>query len=615
MFWETHASLHPQPCMKRFLKPTGQILTTAVFTSTALEPFAAAAAQPAPAPPVPEGDSQTHSRQSAARQASIVDAKTKTIVPPEASSPREFLQEQQENSSQRSGLFRSASHSQVDALQPIRTATSWSASAPSLPTSNEHTRLPIASNFLKPSPQSTPQLLAESAPSLPSDNEEHEQRLATQMRAQVLAQAEPESSTSTRSVEFSAPSHRFASDLASDSVSSNASGHGAATQPSNIDQTRAWLDDTLATLVERDRSQREAQLRANLLDSAHQHLGRRNIAAARRIADNPALSEAERTELIEAIADVEDSRLYPFVSAERAAAARTQVREMPSQEWLVARMNDYVNSNDADCVAISASSTGELEIAAHAVTESHWAHSSAAQAFIDEEFVSGGEFLAGVGHQAPSMHGNKSDRPIDRAVRGSGGSSATQSASTRADALARTNPCTPTLGQHIGGVTFATLSGYEHMNQSVEHQNHWQMIFPLPVSAPITSRFGWRTHPIYGNRRFHFGVDFGAPTGTPVLAALPGRVQTSGHLRGYGLTIVVENEELQQRNLYAHMSRLAVPAGTWVEQGEVIGWVGSTGNSTGPHLHFEVHHRSGNDWTAVDPLQAAAQMLANRRRN
>ena len=150
------------------------------------------------------------------------------------------------------------------------------------------------------------------------------------------------------------------------------------------------------------------------------------------------------------------------------------------------------------------------------------------------------------------------------------------------------------------------------MNQFARPGNAMRMVLPLAVPAAITSHFGWRTHPIYGGRRFHFGIDFGAPMGTPVLAAVSGRVETSNYLDGYGLTVILENQDLEQRTLYAHMSGIAVQSGTWVEQGDVIGWVGSTGNSTGPHLHFEVHQFRGNEWVAVDPLQAAAQLIANR---
>ena len=131
------------------------------------------------------------------------------------------------------------------------------------------------------------------------------------------------------------------------------------------------------------------------------------------------------------------------------------------------------------------------------------------------------------------------------------------------------------------------------------------MIFPLPISVPLTSGFGWRTHPIGGDRRFHSGIDLGAPFGTPVLSALAGRVVSAGDMGGYGLAVIVEASSVQQQNLYAHLSAIAVKPGDRVEQGSVLGLVGSTGSSTGPHLHFETLLPSTEGWTAVDPLGAA----------
>jgi murein DD-endopeptidase MepM/ murein hydrolase activator NlpD len=132
------------------------------------------------------------------------------------------------------------------------------------------------------------------------------------------------------------------------------------------------------------------------------------------------------------------------------------------------------------------------------------------------------------------------------------------------------------------------------------------MSFPLPIPAAITSIFGWRMHPITGDRRFHAGVDLGAPLGTPVLAARSGQVIVADHEGGYGLTVVLQEDSTAQRNLYAHLSAIAVQPGTWVRQGTVIGWVGNTGNSTGPHLHFESQLPISGGWRAVDPLAATA---------
>ncbi|MDG2991135.1 peptidoglycan DD-metalloendopeptidase family protein [Candidatus Synechococcus calcipolaris G9] len=108
-----------------------------------------------------------------------------------------------------------------------------------------------------------------------------------------------------------------------------------------------------------------------------------------------------------------------------------------------------------------------------------------------------------------------------------------------------------------------------------------------PINAPITSNFGWRTHPILGTRRLHNGTDFGADTGTPIRAADAGTVILSGWSGGYGNTVII-NHGGGMTTLYAHASRLLVQEGQTVQQGQVIAEVGSTGLSTGPHLHFEV---------------------------
>ena len=112
-------------------------------------------------------------------------------------------------------------------------------------------------------------------------------------------------------------------------------------------------------------------------------------------------------------------------------------------------------------------------------------------------------------------------------------------------------------------------------------------IWPLPGYSP-GSAYGWRMHPIFHDMRFHAGEDIGAPSGTPILAADSGIatvIPNNGN--GYGNYIII-NHGGGRTTLYAHMSAFAVSNGQSVTQGQTIGYVGSTGNSTGPHLHFEV---------------------------
>ncbi|EIV99927.1 M23 family metallopeptidase [Thermoanaerobacter siderophilus] len=110
-----------------------------------------------------------------------------------------------------------------------------------------------------------------------------------------------------------------------------------------------------------------------------------------------------------------------------------------------------------------------------------------------------------------------------------------------------------------------------------------------PVSGvyTITSHFGPRIDPVYGVEGFHSGVDIGAPARTPVTAALDGEVVYAGWNDGYGLVVFIwHNNNLETR--YAHLSSITVKQRQIVKAGDVIGYVGSTGKSTGPHLHFEV---------------------------
>jgi murein DD-endopeptidase MepM/ murein hydrolase activator NlpD len=137
-----------------------------------------------------------------------------------------------------------------------------------------------------------------------------------------------------------------------------------------------------------------------------------------------------------------------------------------------------------------------------------------------------------------------------------------------------------------------------------------RLIFPVSIPAMISSAFGWRIHPISGDKRFHTGTDIAAPLGTPVLAAYAGQVALADFFGGYGLTIALDHNKTTQQTLYAHLSEIFVKPGEWVKQGEVIGRVGSTGNSTGPHLHFEFRQLTSEGWVALDAGQQLEYALA-----
>lgn len=114
-----------------------------------------------------------------------------------------------------------------------------------------------------------------------------------------------------------------------------------------------------------------------------------------------------------------------------------------------------------------------------------------------------------------------------------------------------------------------------------------QLISRSPVlGAFVTSGFGQRRHPILGGHRMHQGIDLAARAGTPVGAAQDGVVTRSEWVGGYGLLIALDHSEGRETR-YAHLSRLNVAVGQRVQKGQIIGFVGSTGRSTGAHLHFE----------------------------
>jgi murein DD-endopeptidase MepM/ murein hydrolase activator NlpD len=114
----------------------------------------------------------------------------------------------------------------------------------------------------------------------------------------------------------------------------------------------------------------------------------------------------------------------------------------------------------------------------------------------------------------------------------------------------------------------------------------------------IASGFGSRIDPVYKTVKFHYGLDFAAPQGTPIYATADGTVTTAGNTgNGYGNYVVI-NHGYGYETLYGHMVRVKARNGQSIKRGEVIGWVGSTGKSTGPHCHYEVHKYG----TKIDPI-------------
>ncbi|MEL1263132.1 peptidoglycan DD-metalloendopeptidase family protein [Pseudoxanthomonas putridarboris] len=140
----------------------------------------------------------------------------------------------------------------------------------------------------------------------------------------------------------------------------------------------------------------------------------------------------------------------------------------------------------------------------------------------------------------------------------------------------------------------------------------------MPIQyARMSSKFGARRHPVLGTMRMHKGVDYAASTGTPIMAAGDGRVQFAGWQGGYGRTVILDHGK-GHTTLYGHMSRLGnIKPGQRVAQGTVIGYVGTTGLSTGPHLHYEFRingvHRNPLSVTMPPPEPLSGAQLASFR--
>lgn len=147
------------------------------------------------------------------------------------------------------------------------------------------------------------------------------------------------------------------------------------------------------------------------------------------------------------------------------------------------------------------------------------------------------------------------------------------------------------------------LKSYDEIEALIKNQDNKLASIPAiqPVSnkdlTRIASGFGFRIHPIYGIAKMHYGLDFTAPQGTPIYATGDGTVTTAGVGTGTGNHVII-NHGYGYETVYMHMVRIKAVAGQKVKRGEVIGWVGSTGASTGPHCHYEVHVNG----VPVDPV-------------
>jgi len=133
--------------------------------------------------------------------------------------------------------------------------------------------------------------------------------------------------------------------------------------------------------------------------------------------------------------------------------------------------------------------------------------------------------------------------------------------------------------------------------------------YPFTKKYGISSGFGWRRHPITGKSRPHRGIDFPAPSGTPVLAARSGEVVLASWYGGFGNAVILKHSNPSEKTIYAHLSKISVQVGQSLSVGTVIGKVGSTGHSTGPHLHFELRPLVSGSWSPINPLNRLSRSV------
>jgi murein DD-endopeptidase MepM/ murein hydrolase activator NlpD len=164
------------------------------------------------------------------------------------------------------------------------------------------------------------------------------------------------------------------------------------------------------------------------------------------------------------------------------------------------------------------------------------------------------------------------------------------------------------------------LYRYEYPNGSIayftpEGKSIEKSLMRTPINgAKLSSRYGFRIHPILGYNQMHQGTDFAAPIGTPVMASGAGTVEYSGWKGGYGKFISIRHSAVYQTN-YAHLQDYAkgIRRGAKVQQGQVIGYLGSTGSSTGPHLHYEVIVNGKKENSQTLKLPSAAPLEGNNK--
>ena len=340
-------------------------------------------------------------------------------------------------------------------------------------------------------------------------------------------------------------------------------------QSNQLLERKQFLKQRLAEIVAKDAAKKIAQ--ENVITRAYESVSQGKFDQARQLLQDPTLSLKVRADLVNAINSLEaKSRKVGVAQAtEPARVALTQRRLTQRQQELLRSVPTLPPLPTSTSSQASVSGFRSVPIAIQRLP----------QPLIDQQVT---------GTSSANLDSSDS----------SGLRTAAQDYST-------VNPAA------------SDLQAYRGTEPIPNNLTGEQIMYPLPVPAPVTSKYGWRIHPVKGDRRFHAGVDLGAAQGTPILATRNGRVAVADRMGGYGIAVVLEHAQGKQDTLYAHMSQMFVHPGEQVKPGTIIGRVGSTGLSTGPHLHYETRQQKGSSWVTTDPgpqLEAARTQLVQARK-
>ncbi|MCY7324153.1 MAG: peptidoglycan DD-metalloendopeptidase family protein [Phormidesmis sp. CAN_BIN36] len=345
---------------------------------------------------------------------------------------------------------------------------------------------------------------------------------------------------------------------------------GSSNRSNQLLERRQFLKQRLAEIVAKDTAKKVAQ--ESVVTRAYESVSKGNFDQARQLLQDPTLSAAVRADLVNAINSLEAKSRKVGV-----AQATEPVRIAVNQRQLSQRQQDLLRS---------VPSLPPLPT------------SPPSQVSVDRGFKSVPIAI----QRLPQPLSDRQAAVANSADLASSDSSGLRPANQDYSTV---NPAAPDLQAYRGTVPIPN-------NLTSE-----QIMYPLPVPALITSKYGWRVHPVKGDRRFHAGVDLGAAQGTPILATRIGRVAIADRMGGYGLAVVLQHAQGKQDTLYAHMSQMFVRPGEQVKPGTIIGRVGSTGLSTGPHLHYETRQQKGSSWVTTDPgpqLEVARSQLVQARK-